>query len=83
MRNAHAQIPKSVAFVGTAAVAAVALLVWFTVIVQQAHTRGEHRRAYQQLTGEIMMPVQTDGRRNAGRRQNAKNAGATLSVAQQ
>ena len=81
MRNA--QIPKSAAFVGTAVLAAVALLAWFTVIVQQAHTRGEHRRAYQQLTGEIMMPVQTDGRRNAGRRQNAKNAGATLSVAQQ
>lgn len=77
-----AKIPRSVAFVGTAVVTAVALLVWFTVIVQQAHTRGQHRRAYQQLTGEIMMPVQTEGRRSAGRGQNAKQNGAPLSVAQ-
>ena len=33
----------------------VAMLVVFTVVVQQAETRGQSRRAYQQLTGHIMI----------------------------
>ena len=31
------------------------MLVAFTIVVQQAQTRGQHRRAYQQLTGHIMV----------------------------
>ena len=47
--------PSSAAFVGIATLAAAAMLVAFAVVVQQAQTRGEHRRAYQQLTGHIMV----------------------------
>ena len=47
--------PPSAAFVGIATLAAAAMLVAFAVVVQQAQTRGEHRRAYQQLTGHIMV----------------------------
>ena len=47
--------PTSAAFVGIASLAAAAMLVAFAVVVQQAQTRGEHRRAYQQLTGQIMV----------------------------
>ena len=35
--------------------AGFAMLVAFAIIVQQAQTRGEHRRAYQALTGHIMV----------------------------
>ena len=69
MRAAHS--PRSMALVGTAIVTATVLLVWFTVIVKQAETRGQHRRSYQQQTGEIMMPLHADGRHNTGR-QNRK-----------
>ena len=69
MRAGHS--PRSMALVGTAIVTAAALLAWFTVIVKQAETRGQHRRAYQQQTGEIMMPLHANGRHNTGR-QNGK-----------
>ena len=78
---------RSVAFIGTAMVASVVLLVWFTVVVHQAQTRGQQRRAYQQLTGEIMVPVQAEGRREGlrgtSRRLNAKQDKSPLTVAQQ
>ena len=52
----HAALsPRSAAFVGIAMLAVVAMLVAFAIVVQQAQTRGEHRRAYQQLTGHIMV----------------------------
>lgn len=47
--------PRSAAFVAIATLAVVAMLVAFTIVVQQAQTRGQHRRAYQQLTGHIMV----------------------------
>ena len=50
--------PRSTAFVGIATLAVLAvlaMLVAFAIVVQQAQTRGEHRRAYQQLTGHIMV----------------------------
>ena len=74
---------RSAAFVGTAVVASAMLLVWFAVIVYQAQTRGQHRRAYQQLTGEIMVPMHADGRRNTSRHLNARQDKSPLAVAQQ
>ena len=47
--------PRSAAFVGIAILAVVAMLVAFAIVVQQAQSRGEHRRVYQQLTGHIMV----------------------------
>lgn len=82
MHSARNPRARALAFTGTAIVAAVALLVWFTVIVQQAQTRGQHRRAYQQLTGEIMMPLQADGRQSTGGRHDAKQKLAALALAQ-
>ena len=85
MRIAHN--PRSVAFVAIAMVTSVALLVWFTVIVNEAQTRAQQRRAYQLLTGEIMVPVQTEGHReglrSTSRRLNAKQDKSPLTVAQQ
>lgn len=46
---------RSAAFVAVAALAVVAMLAAFTLVVKQAETRGQHRRAYQQLTGHIMV----------------------------
>ena len=63
-----AKIPRTVAFVGLAMLAALVLLVWFTVVVQQAETRGQHRRAYQQMTGQIMKNVEPEQVAVAGRR---------------
>ena len=63
-----AYTPRTLAFVGIATLAAVMLLAWFTVIVQQAQTRGQHRRAYQQMTGQIMVSVEPEQRAVAGRR---------------
>ena len=37
----------------------VAMLVVFTVVVQQAETRGQQRRAYQQQTGHIMVGTES------------------------
>ena len=82
MHRARNPRARALAFTGTAIVAAVALLVWFTVIVQQAQTRGQHRRAYQQLTGEIMMPLQADGRQSAAGQHDAKQKLAALALAQ-
>ncbi len=42
-------------FIGIATLAVVAMLVAFTLVVLQAEARGQHRRAYQQLTGHIMI----------------------------
>lgn len=80
MRAAHS--PRSLTFVSAALLVAVALLAWFTVIVKQAETRGQHRRAYQQLTGEIMMPLQADGRRAVGRKLSAKQEALAIALAQ-
>ena len=77
----RAQNPRSTAFAGSALVASVALLVWFTVIVQQAQTRGQHRRAYQQLTGEIMMQVPAEARRSSGHLQGAKTGSTATGTA--
>lgn len=63
-----AQTPRTLAFVGIATLAALLLLAWFTVVVQQAQTRGQHRRAYQQMTGHIMVSAETEQRKSAGRR---------------
>ena len=82
MHSARNPRARALAFTGTAIVAAVALLVWFTVIVQQAQTRGQHRRAYQQLTGEIMMPLQADRRQSAAGQHDAKQELAALALAQ-
>ena len=60
--------PRTLAFVGIATLAAVLLLAWFTVVVQQAQTRGQHRRAYQQMTGHIMVSGETEQRMTTGRR---------------
>lgn len=46
---------RSAALAGIATLAVVAMLVAFILVVQQAQTRGQHRRAYQQLTGHIMV----------------------------
>ena len=60
--------PRSAVFAGIATLAVLAMLVAFAVVVQQAQTRGEHRRAYQQMTGHIMVgtedatPVATSSR---------------------
>lgn len=78
-----ARTPRSVVFGATALVIALALLVWFTVVVQQAQTRGQHRLAYQQMTGEIMMPIQAVAHRNANRRPGANQATAAVRLAQQ
>ena len=53
--HARRPSPRSAAFVGIAMLAVLAMLVAFAIVVQQAQTRGEHRRAYQQLTGHIMV----------------------------
>ena len=63
-----AQTPRTVAFIGIATLAALVLLVWFTVVVQQAQTRGKHRLAYQQLTGHIMVSDPAEQRATPGRR---------------
>ena len=47
--------PRTAALLGIATLAVVAMLVAFAIVVQQAQTRGQHRRAYQQLTGHIMV----------------------------
>ena len=60
--------PRTLAFVGVATLAAMLLLAWFTVVVQQAQTRGQHRRAYQQMTGHIMVSGETEQRVTTGRR---------------
>ena len=60
--------PKSAAFVGIATLAAAAMLVAFAVVVQQAQTRGEHRRAYQQLTGQIMVGTENAATESIARR---------------
>ena len=60
--------PKSAAFVGIATLAAAAMLVAFAVVVQQAQTRGEHRRAYQQLTGQIMVGTENTATDTIARR---------------
>lgn len=70
--------PRSLALIGAAVLVSIALLAWFTVIVKQADTRGQHRRAYQQLTGEIMMPLQADGRRSAGHKLSTKQEALAL-----
>lgn len=46
---------RSAALAGIATLAVVAMLVAFILVVQQAQERGHHRRAYQQLTGHIMV----------------------------
>ena len=46
---------RSAALAGIATLAVVAMLVAFILVVQQAQARGQHRRAYQQLTGHIMV----------------------------
>lgn len=79
MRATHS--PRSRTFAAAALLIAVALLAWFTVIVKQAETRGQHRRAYQQLTGEIMMPLQADGRRSVGRKPSAKQEATATALA--
>lgn len=63
-----AYTPRTLAFVGIATLAAVMLLAWFTLVVQQAQTRGQHRRAYQQLTGHIMVNGEIEQRAATGRR---------------
>lgn len=78
-----ARTPRTVVFGATALVIAVALLVWFTVIVQQAQTRGQHRRAYQQMTGAIMVPLQADARPSANRRPSAKHESGAVRLAQE
>ena len=60
--------PKSAAFVGIATLAEAAMLVAFAVVVQQAQTRGEHRRAYQQLTGQIMVGTENAATESIARR---------------
>ena len=60
--------PRTLAFVGVATLAAMLLLAWFTVVVQEAQTRGQHRRAYQQMTGHIMVSGETEQRVTTGRR---------------
>ena len=60
--------PRTLAFVGIATLAALLLLSWFTVVVQEAQTRGQHRRAYQQMTGHIMVSGETEQRMSTGRR---------------
>ncbi len=42
-------------FVSIATLALLAMLVAFTLVVLKAEARGQHRRAYQQLTGHIMV----------------------------
>ena len=63
-----ARTPQTLVFSGIATLAALMLLVWFTVIVQQAQTRGQHRLAYQKLTGHIMVSDETEKRVTTGRR---------------
>lgn len=46
---------RSAALAGIATLAVLAMLVAFILVVQQAQARGQHRRAYQQLTGHIMV----------------------------
>ena len=46
---------RSAALAGIATLAVLAMLVAFILVVQQAQERGQHRRAYQQLTGHIMV----------------------------
>jgi|GEM_PF-6035596 len=54
-----ARSPRSAVIVGIATLVAMVLLVIFAIVVQQAETRGQHRRAYQQLTGYIMVGAET------------------------